>query len=160
MSAGTHYSMAFNIKEMKAYCVEAANALNAFQQDCGADIVFMYSGLSGVSTATALAHYLFNEHGIIPHMIYVRKVGENNHNDSTIEHSDNDVGNFIALFFVDDLIESCDTINRTVEFGLDADFLEDFDVSEVDKANVGKILIDELSNYSFSKPEHILKKVS
>jgi len=89
MSAGTHYSLAFDLNKMQALCKEAAYKLNTYQKENKCDIVFIYSGMSGIATATALAHYLYCDYDIVAHMIYVRKENDNNHNDSIVEWSEN-----------------------------------------------------------------------
>lgn len=60
-----------------------------------------------------------------------------------------------ALFFVDDLIESGDTQERTINYGLDADFLGKFELPTA--RHVGTVLIEE--GVTFEKPDSFLLRV-
>jgi len=139
MNPGTHYSMAFDLNRMQTLCNEAAFKLNEYQKENKCDIVFVYSGMSGIATATALAHYLYCGYDIAAHMIYVRKENDINHNGSNVEWSDNDLKYHKAVvFFVDDLIESGDTFNHTRDYASKATFIK---TEKLTNKHIGEILI-------------------
>ena len=80
-------------------------------------IILIYTGMSGVSVATALAHYLPNE----PGMIYVRKPNEKSHGCSVEEYYDEgrygerpDFNEHL-LVFVDDFIDKGFTLERCLK---------------------------------------------
>jgi len=153
MNPGTHYSMAFDLNRMQTLCNEAAFKLNEYQKENKCDIVFIYSGMSGIATATALAHYLYSGYDIVAHMIYVRKENDNNHNDSIVEWSENSQRyNKAAIFFIDDLIESGNTFNRTRNYASRAQFIK---AKKLTNKHIGTILIG--FNLMFNIPQkHVI----
>ena len=86
-SSGSHYSCAFNIDKMQRDCIKIGGLLKQFTVDKKCDIVFIYSGMSGVATATSLSHILRFKFGLLPHMVYVRKRNEISHGDNYVEYS-------------------------------------------------------------------------
>jgi orotate phosphoribosyltransferase len=105
----THYSKALNPTLLYRAANQAAEDLVA--KAAGKRIVLVYSGMSGVSFATALSIAVETQYNVEVDMIYVRKENEASHG-RKVEHS---LGVFQTpsfIVFVDDFISSGATAYR------------------------------------------------
>lgn len=143
-SSGSHYSCAFNLDEMRKFCMKAGDELKSFSDSKKCDIVFIYSGMSGVATATALSHILYFEYSILAHMVYVRKRFEEAHGNTFVEYSQNkNVYSKYAIFFVDDLIDSGETRKRSLRTAFDwAPIFEGMNKEVNQHKDIGNILME------------------
>lgn len=154
--SGTHYSLAFDIEKMRKNCDEISHKLYAYRYKHECEITFIYRGMSGVATATALAHRVFEQYRIIPHMVYIRKKHEENHHACRLEYSDNlPMCDKMAVFFVDDLIDSGDTCKKTIKGADVCPVIRDY-TNRLKDCNVGIILLSCVQQ--FHEPEKILER--
>jgi hypothetical protein len=122
----THYSLAQKPIEMMTQAKLWASAIRKWSRKNGSAIpIFMYSGMSGVASATALALALHrgdrkNKSPFQFGMMYVRKKGEKSHGEP-VEHDlkqhadDQSFWDRAVPVFVDDFICSGDTGRFVVE---------------------------------------------
>ena len=107
----THYSLAFKPAELSRWAVKEAKRLaNLFVNTKGLPVL-VYTGLSGVSTATALAIEL-DKYQVKYGMAYIRKGRESSHG-CDMEHTYN-LWNChdYYMVFVDDFVDMGDTTRR------------------------------------------------
>jgi len=147
----THYSEALKVGPLYEAASDAARRLEKFVRKSGAVPVLAFTGLSGISHATMLAHCLLNEFQIQAGMVYIRKPHEESHGgeiESNIPH-----GKTFAFYFVDDFIDTGTTYDR-VNDCCTAEFFEN------DYKCMGKIILQERfdGNYfPIVNPKHIVK---
>ncbi len=106
----THYSLAFKPTELRRWAVREAKRLaNLFVNTKGLPVL-VYTGLSGISTATALALEL-DQYQVKFAMAYVRKGRENSHG-CDLEYTNNLARGEYYMVFVDDFVSMGDTTRR------------------------------------------------
>lgn len=107
--SNTHYSLAFEPAKLAKWAEREAERLaNLFVNTTGKPVL-VYTGLSGVSTATALMLAL-DKYEVKYGMAYVRKTGENSHG-APVETANFTGGNYYMVF-VDDFVCGGDTTRR------------------------------------------------
>lgn len=116
--SSTHYSYGLVPELMFSYAAALADKLVIAAED--KKIILVYSGMSGVSTATAIAMSLFSKHMNTAGMVYVRKEFEvpNSHG-VLVEHGFDlncnvNEDNSIAVF-VDDFVSTGGTLFRCMD---------------------------------------------
>jgi orotate phosphoribosyltransferase len=105
----THYSKALNASLLYRAANQVAEDLVA--KAAGKRIVLVYSGMSGISFATALSIAVETQYNVEVDMIYVRKEHEVSHG-VPVEHSYNIFTMPSFVVFVDDFISSGATAHR------------------------------------------------
>lgn len=85
----THYSCSLDALQlnMRATQLAASIAILTLGEKTGALPILLYTGMSGIAGATAIAMALWRDHQIEPGMMYVRKENEVSHG-SPIERSE------------------------------------------------------------------------
>lgn len=111
-----HYSKAQSPRKLIVWAREAAADLKRYDDD-GFDIVLVYTGMSGVASATALMAEYFNLTSKDLKCVYVRKEGEKSHGSAvesncTTKLDKTNPKNMIL--FVDDFICSGETTARVI----------------------------------------------
>lgn len=92
--------------------------------------LLMYSGMSGISSATALSLAVYRQCGRNIPMVYVRKDGERSHG-SRVEHDYLYRDYTYTGYFVDDFIDSGDTRHRVITEVEEAGFLFDGEIDSI-----------------------------
>jgi hypothetical protein len=109
----THYSLAFKPEQLSSWAKSLAEDINDLRKDVNTIYpILVYSGMSGVSAATAISLSLTKEFSCPHGMVYVRKKEEISHG-KDIEHSILSLGIYPkrVWIFVDDFIDGANTIN-------------------------------------------------
>jgi hypothetical protein len=143
LGRGSHYSFGLNAKPLRNWAKRTAKVVAAESRELSKTPVFCYSGMSGVSIATALQMAMgqFKDRFVEPEMVYVRKSDEKSHG-KAIENSFCDSYNFNPtlyhtshfFIFVDDFITHGDTFAR-VDFAL-KEMISHICVSEYDESSL------------------------
>ena len=122
----SHYSLAQKPKEIVAWSNIIAEKIKTQFDSSGIMPVLIYSGMSGIASATSISHSFYNLCGKNLYMVYVRKQDERSHG-SNIEYEklniENEFFNYNAkihevkccLIFVDDFICTGETIARCIK---------------------------------------------
>lgn len=110
---GSHYSRSFGGKKFYDAMASAADSIIREFESLGAGFpVLCYTGFSGITTATMLAHYLIDD--IRVEHLYVRKEDETHHGFPIEYSSVVDMEEAVPIF-VDDFMESGSTVLYVME---------------------------------------------
>lgn len=117
---GTHYSFSQNPKKLNDWAEVVAERIKLANLP---NIMLCYTGMSGISSATALMLKL-HEKKILVEMCYVRKPDEESHGNLVELSTTSDYCPSFTKIFVDDFIASADTFRRVeVQCGEEINFL-------------------------------------
>lgn len=117
---GTHYSFSQNPKKLNDWAEAVAERIKLANLP---NIMLCYTGMSGISSATALMLKL-HEKNILVEMCYVRKPDEESHGNPVELSTTSDYCPSFTKIFVDDFIASADTFRRVEsQCGYEINFL-------------------------------------
>jgi orotate phosphoribosyltransferase len=107
----THYSFGLEPTKLAKWAKDMAKSLTQKRKP-GQSYVLCYSGMSGISLATALALEYAKKDKTLG-MMYVRKKGEKSHG-CTVESEMRDTKKNVMFVFVDDFVSTGETRNYTI----------------------------------------------
>lgn len=111
----THYSKAQNPSNLYPWAREAARELIVWAEENNYCPILCYSGMSGISTATAISIALYIKKPSFSFgMVYVRKAEEESHGNSTEYNIPYNTSKKVMVF-VDDFVATGTTFERVKE---------------------------------------------